>query len=354
MAHRAIASDRSVSPVVAVALLVALTVITATAVFVFAGSIAQENQPPVAETHITFDEVRSGMVAEVRAAGSRTAYLKVNGETLYEINRTDTGLSLFVPTAPGDRITVVHKSDDGSTQVVTSKGADEFKSGKFVALYRFDSGGSTVEDHSGNGNDGDVYGNPKWVEDDTGTALKFDGSGDDYVEVPQLQTKNVENVREFTVAVRYNVTGSAAGGAGCGNCDEIQQLVEHKYASGSFEWYLETFQDTGSQYTVTYQIWDGNGRIDTPDIDRKETHVLVGTYDGNEMRYYLDGTFIGKDDKPDNKVEMGELSIAADAPNENIQYLQGRIYELRLYYVALDEDRVKTLTEAMTDRDESG
>jgi hypothetical protein len=43
---------------------------------------------------------------------------------------------------------------------------------------------------------------------------------------------------------------------------------------------------------------------------------------------------------------MGELVVGADAPGGH-QHLAGRIYQIRLYYRALDAESVATLTRAM-------
>jgi hypothetical protein len=86
----------------------------------------------------------------------------------------------------------------------------------------FDEGkGKTVKDHSGNGNDGTIMGDPKWIDSDLGPALKFDGS-DDYLEIPHSDTVNVgEN--DFTLVAWLNPAAPGGGngiiskGAWCWN-----------------------------------------------------------------------------------------------------------------------------------------
>jgi hypothetical protein len=46
-------------------------------------------------------------------------------------------------------------------------------------------------------------------------------------------------------------------------------------------------------------------------------------------------------------VEMGALRIARDFES-NSQYFNGEIYEMRLYYTALDEEEIERITAAMS------
>ncbi|MBU0579479.1 hypothetical protein KJ628_05955, partial [Patescibacteria group bacterium] len=52
-------------------------------------------------------------------------------------------------------------------------------SADLVAHWRFDEGSGTIAaDVSGNGNDGTLRGDPRWVAGVIGGALEFDGNGD--------------------------------------------------------------------------------------------------------------------------------------------------------------------------------
>ena len=56
-------------------------------------------------------------------------------------------------------------------------------SADLMAHWRFNEAvGDTVEDSSGNGNDGTLMNDPKWVNGKFGETVEFDGK-DDYVEV---------------------------------------------------------------------------------------------------------------------------------------------------------------------------
>ena len=98
----------------------------------------------------------------------------------------------------------------------------EIDLGTLGGAWLFDEGkGNTVKDHSGNGNDGTIMGDPKWVDSDLGPALKFDGS-DDYLEIPHSDTVNVGE-DDFTLVAWLNPAAPGGGngiiskGAWCWN-----------------------------------------------------------------------------------------------------------------------------------------
>jgi hypothetical protein len=83
-----------------------------------------------------------------------------------------------------------------------------------VGWWRLDEGaGTTAADSSGNGNNGDIVGDPAWVVGQIGKALQFDGD-DDYVEVPHTEGLNVDN--EVTVALWVNAERYVSGAEGWG------------------------------------------------------------------------------------------------------------------------------------------
>jgi len=71
-----------------------------------------------------------------------------------------------------------------------------------VGAWLFDEGsGKTVKDYSGNGNDGEIQGNPEWVDGKFGKALHFDGKT--YVLIPFKESMKVLNESDFTIAAWF-------------------------------------------------------------------------------------------------------------------------------------------------------
>jgi len=263
--------------------------------------------------------------------------LRVNGVAVETLGPKDLGKPILLPLAPNDQVEMV--ADDGTHRLLLQKHVDKQEAGDFIAYYTFQAGsGTTVYDRSSNDNDATIHGGTTWVNDSSGTALAFDGSSG-YAKVDQLVTKHVRDVKAFTVAVKYRVDGDTG---------DIQQLVEHRNDTTNFEWFLET-KSGNVPYRVHYSVWPNGVAQDgvtTGSLGAGETHVVVGTYDGHTLELYRDGTLVGTKSVSDT-VEMGALFIGADATAASSQFLDGRIYQLRLYYTDMDGKDVKTLTKLM-------
>lgn len=325
--------DRAVSQTVAAVLLVAIVVVLATIVGTMAFGFLDGLGAPTAEASFEFGESPAGLTITPRAIGEAVE-VRINGETVTRFEPDEAGETKLVPTARGDTVTIV--STEGDLSVLLEKQIDErSESGDLVAYYTFDSGGDTVVDRSGNGNEGTLQNDPTWITENGRTGLAFDGD-DDHVTVDDLST-GVGDVDAFTVAVTYRVEASTG---------DTQQLIEHHAASDS-EWYLETENHGSDSYELEYSVdHTGNEFVRTGDLEHDETHVAVGTYDGSSFSLYLDGSEVA-DDSFSQPVEMGDLVIGADAPDGNSQFLDGRVYQIRLYYTALDPEAVASLTRAM-------
>jgi flagellin-like protein len=299
---------RGQSEVIGTLLLVAIVVVAGASVGLFALGLVNLGGP-TGELVVETRETDAGVVVEPQAVGQE-AEIRVGGTPVGRITPDGTGDDIFVPAAPGERVTVV-AAEDGRT-VLFAETVSEGDAGDFVAYYTFTAGsGDTLVDRSASDNDGTLRGDPTWVNDSEGAALAFDG-GDDHVTVDDLAATGTTNVTEFTVAAKYRITG------GGDSPNAVQQVAEHATprAGSNFEWFLET-------------------------------HVVVGTYDGSSMRLYVDGTRVGQQPLGED-VEMGDLVIGADSDRSS-QFLEGRIYELRLYYTGMTDSEVRTLTAAVSD-----
>jgi hypothetical protein len=329
--------ERSVTPVVGNVLLVAVVVVIAVVLVVLSFSFLEGTGAPTAEASFEYEQTPVGLELRPKALGTDVA-VKLNGETITQVPADSAGESVLIPTKPGDRITVV--STDGQRSVLVDKTVDDRSEiGDLIAAYDFESGsGSTLVDRSGNGNDGEIYGDRDWQSG----SLHFDGQGD-YVEVTNISSP--EPVDEFTIAVAYETTTD----------DSKQELVEH--ISGTDNWLLElkpcTRGDTscnGSDgykpvYNVDRNGGSQNGQIFGDKLDANTKHVAVGTYDGSEYTLYVDGE--RKDSETFNgQISMGDMNIGQDA-EFNGDYLNGSISEIRLYYTSFDDNQVQVVTDVI-------
>lgn len=149
-----------------------------------------------------------------------------------------------------------------------------------VGAWLFDDGtGMKCADSSGNGNDGTVNGEVKWIDGKISGALNFDGSST-YVEIPSDDSMKVLNEDDFTLCA----------------------------------WFRP--DETPGRIATVLQQEDGNGT--------GRTWLFVNG-DGNEIRSYLGGATTHSN----ASVEYGQwyhgaVSVTEDGNNDSIQlYVNG-------------------------------
>jgi hypothetical protein len=352
--------NRAVSPVIGIVLLVSIVVVMAAVVGGLSLGVSNQlDQPSPLDAQIALEPDAAGTDAVVKGVTSPVD-VQINGETVYTATPGDTGEELFLPTAPGDKVTVV---SSGPKQEVLLRETVDPASAEYMLHYPVVAGsGTTVTDRSAHGNhaklgewDGSSFNTgtgtrPSWVDLSDGTALRFDGpSSEEAAKTNGVQLNEEDQVKSFTVAVEFNShqpTGST------------QQLVEHHNTTDNWAWYLETENGGGAdQFEVEYEVhWPSAQSARTDPLDHGSRHVVVGTYDGEELDLYVNGTahVTGKEldgSLTADPAQMGDLWVGADLDYSPGQHLDGDMYEVRLYYTALDEDEVEQLSTAMLHAD---
>jgi hypothetical protein len=198
-----------------------------------------------------------------------------------------------------------------------------------VGWWRLDEGsGTTAYDSSGNGNDGTILGNPQWVPGKVGGALDFDGDGD-YVNCGNDPIFDI--TEEITLAVWVNANDNNNGENNCwlGKGDNAYAI---KHQTGN---YLEFFIFDGAWHSTNYStdITSLNG----------DWHHMAGTYDGSELKFYLDGELAA------NLVYSSTIGTAAHnvTIGENSQatgrYFDGMLDDPRIYNEALSQDDIQSI-----------
>jgi len=218
------------------------------------------------------------------------------------------------------------------------KGTESSNDG-LVAYYSFDEGhGNIAYDHSGNGNDGTIYG-ATWVDGIKGKALYFDGEND-YVIVENSNTISITG--DITLAAwiyleedsfrRQAVVAKTTGGdfieANAQYLLEIRDygdvMVGHEYGEGLDE-YNYVFDANLLSYNWYFVAVTRN-------IYLKEWKLYVnGEYQGTIHYSY----------NP-NGGSQTKLDIGFDKGCPNT-YFHGIIDELRIYNRALSESEIKAL-----------
>ncbi len=329
--------EKGISPVIGTILIIAVTgAITATVAVTVYGFREKIPTGPSTGAILDFEETSEGMLAKPRNVGS-PVILKINGNSITKITKSDVGKEIFLPTSPGDQLLAV--TSEGAGNVLMNKEIHQGEAGDFVAYYKFNSGGDNIIDRSGNGNTGEIVGNPIWATTGNDTGLEFDGSND-WVNVSSLSSEF--KVSEFTIAVAYRPKKG----------DKKQELIEHINDDGS-NWVMELKDRApGDNYKLAYSVdkagGSQTGQFFSPALNAGNRHVAVGTFDGKKYELFIDGESQGiRSFDSEQKVGVGELTIARDAESDR-DYLDGIIYEVRLYYTVFDTAKIGILTEAMS------
>ncbi len=201
-----------------------------------------------------------------------------------------------------------------------------------VGYWTFDEGqGSTAHDISGNGLDGKLNGNPKWVAGHLGSALDFDGS-DDYVEVPNNPLLSLTDA--ITIAAWTNMRANASG--------EMAIVSKGGWAANDLPYELtETPGDV-----IFWQFYNDAGR-DTcsptsPPVG--EWHHIGATYDGKVFKCYIDGK-LAEEWAYAGKMPKNTAAMAIGRRSRGGTMFNGMIDDVAIYDRALSLDEIQLIME---------
>jgi len=192
-----------------------------------------------------------------------------------------------------------------------------------------DAAGATAQDSSGHGNTGTLINmspTSDWVAGKSGAALHFDGV-DDYIDCGNGDSLRItgkqmsisawiklEVPEDWSAIAMKTTTGDWVDGYGL-------------YAqANSVNFYVSNYENEAVKFFTPDDQW----------------HHVVGTYDGSELRIWLDGVegiarrYTGTISNADHSFEIGRG--ADDAYN-----FAGTIDDVRVYNVALTDDEVLSL-----------
>jgi hypothetical protein len=198
-----------------------------------------------------------------------------------------------------------------------------------VAYYPMDAGsGSTLEDKTELGNDGAIEGSSWNGESKIGeNCLDFDGEDD------KVDLFNEENFRLPKFSISAWAKTSLDDGTAIffrGDADQYEYLLYNTGGDSSIRVYV-TDSSGSSYYAKTSAATDGNW------------HHFVGTWDGTELKIFMDGSL-------QESVEVGDITLYSSSGNVNIgyystgnDYFEGNIDEVRIYNRALSTPEIKAL-----------
>ena len=197
-------------------------------------------------------------------------------------------------------------------------------SANLVASYSFE---NNAQDGSGNGLDGTIRGNPAFVEGIAGMALSFDGVND-FVDLGNNAAFDITDQITLSAWVNPNDAGNGQHNPYVGKGDQAYAI---KHANSN---------------TIEFFIYDGGwftANVSVDDSFNGEWHHVLGTYDGNELKTYVDGV-LGATTVHQGSIDIQthNLTIAQNS-QETDRYYEGVIDEVKIYDRALTEAEIRFL-----------
>ena len=197
-----------------------------------------------------------------------------------------------------------------------------------AAYWKFDEGsGTTAFDSSGNGNNGNLIGDPKWAAGKYGGALEFNGN--DYVDCGNGASLNIRD--QITITFWFKVQA-------------FSNTWEAFLAKGDDSYRSSRSGGTGNATHMGASgttVGGGNGYYDaTVIITDNQWHHWAGVYDGSSGRIYIDGVLdttspgTGRINQSSYNLWIGENQQATG------RFLHGLMDEVRIYKRALTDAEI--------------
>jgi len=194
-----------------------------------------------------------------------------------------------------------------------------------VGMWLLEEGsGKKAIDSSGNKNDGDIIGNPKWVDGKFGKALQFNGSTD-YVALPELPE---QTNKPLSFVAWINWEGSTATTRGVWGYTNVATVNSHfEIQSAGMRLRLGNINKTG---------------MTSP--PKNQWAMVCFTYDGSNAKYYLNGAEIdgfsgGSGGILGAKSALGHMFGVSDSG----RFFDGAIDEAAIFNIALGVQDIQTI-----------
>ncbi len=195
-----------------------------------------------------------------------------------------------------------------------------------VALYSFE---NNLNDGSGNGLNGTISGNPMYVDGITGMGMSLDGVND-YINLGNNAMFDISE--QITLAAWVN-TEDSGDGAHNPYISKGDTAYAIKHASGNT---IQFFIYDGAWYSANFGVNDSfNGNW----------HHVAGTYDGAEVKLYVDGV-LAATTPHEGSIEVQEFNVTIGTNFEaEGRFYWGVIDEAHIYNRALTINEVVYLVD---------
>ena len=180
--------------------------------------------------------------------------------------------------------------------------------------------GTVAKDTSGNGNDGEIIGKANWVNGKFGKALELDGTSTGLKVAPGLALKNFTAVLWVNSGKDWGKTRTElwCGSQTYGDSVLIRgdDRADWKKGEAMLHW-----TDGAAWHAI------GSGKLKS-----KTWYHLAGTFNGNTLKFYVDGKLVGQ---KDTKIGAGSKDTFIGCHPNPTNYFQGMIDEVAIFDDAL-------------------
>ena len=192
--------------------------------------------------------------------------------------------------------------------------------------------GKTIKDSSGNGLNANIVANAEIVDGKDGKAIKITAEGADCVNVPADDKLKISGEITMAAWVWMEAWNKNAQwfDKNCHNGGEHTSYGMGVFGDGnSFHMYLGSDQN--------------RQHLDKPhELDVKTWHYVVGTYDGDTMKVYVDGELAVEDPRKFNFTGTNDQDLRIGCSKDRPQYTfqNGMIDNAAIWSRALSEDEI--------------
>jgi hypothetical protein len=224
-----------------------------------------------------------------------------------------------------------------ATGILTTQSYAKIDPKTIIASWLFDEGtGNVAKDSSGNGFDGDLHGNVKWVDGKFGKGLEFHG---DALSADYVQIRNSEWSLDFGGDTPFSITTWV-------NYQQNGGAIVNKwngYVVGSYS--LDCSETVGFDRNAAPGHLKGNIALTAGKFE----HVAA-TYDGKEMKIYVNGKL---DTKQKANTQLTDLVTpvligARFLTGKPMFFFQGILDEVILFDYALEENQIVEVMKGMS------
>jgi VCBS repeat-containing protein len=303
---------------------------------------------PDSNDNITVTKINgSPFVSGTAVALMSGALLTINANGAFSYNPNGQFDSMGVGQTASDSFE--YTIDDGRGQpnsTATATATVTIRSSDAYAYFALNEG--TGNQVGGGGINGTVQG-PAWVVGPFGSALHFDGNND-YVDLGNADLPT--DAAGLTLAAWIKVDDA-------GTIDERRIISKATGTSNENHYWMLSTYDVGSDSRLRFRLKTGDSPTtgtttliaNSGDLQSGVWHHAAATYDGAEMRLYLDGVLVGQAAKTGQVATNASVPASIGRNPNGSGHWEGLIDEVRVYARGLSPTEVFALAGQAVDPD---